>query len=333
MRRRRFLADFAGAAGALVAGRAFAARQRTAIRIATGVTPPSLHNIFLHLAYERGFFTQNGIDVTELVQLRGGPLAMQAIASRQVDLVPADPEGLLAAASSGHAVRGVSSPGARLSYMVAVRKEIQSIAQLRGQTFAISRPGAISQYLMYPLLDRAGVPRESIQWVGVGGGYDRMLALVADRVKGALLNVDYAMEVEHDPNIRIVLSVAEVLPEYPVELLVLRKAMLDENPDAVTAIVTAVIQTCRYIVRNKTDTIDVMRQYNPGMGRPVLSRAYDELLRIEGFGVNGGMTDANLRVAHDLALQNGQIPRAVPLDDWVDLRFQRRALEQLGPHG
>jgi ABC-type nitrate/sulfonate/bicarbonate transport system substrate-binding protein len=186
---------------------------------------------------------------------------------------------------------------------------------------------------MYPLLDRAGVPRESIQWVGVGGGYDRMLALVADRVKGALLNVDYAMEVEHDPNIRIVLSVAEALPEYPVELLVLRKAMLDENPDAVTAIVTAVIQTCRYIVRNKTDTIDVMRQYNPGMGRPVLSRAYDELLRIEGFGVNGGMTDANLRVAHDLALQNGQIPRAVPLDDWVDLRFQRRALEQLGPHG
>jgi hypothetical protein len=43
------------------------------------------------------------------------------------------------------------------------------------------------------------------------------------------------------------------------------------------------------------------------------------------------MTEANLKNAHDLALQNGQIARAVPLDDWVDMRFQRRALESLGP--
>jgi ABC-type nitrate/sulfonate/bicarbonate transport system substrate-binding protein len=330
MLRRRFLTGVAGAAGTLAARRVLGAPQRASIRIATGVTPPSLHNIFLHVAYERGFFTQNGIDVTEFIELRGGPLAMQAIASRQVDVVPADPEGLLAAASSGHAVRGVLSPGARLSYMVAVRKEIRSIADLRGRPFAISRPGAISQYLMYPLLDKAGVPRDSVQWVGVGGGFDRMLALVADRVKGALLNVDYAMEVENDPNIRLVQSMAEILPAYPVELLVLRKEMLDAVPVTATAIVTAVIQACRYIVREKAATIDVMRQYNPGMGRPVLSRAYDELMRIQGFGVNGGMTDANLKMAHDLALQNGQIARAVRLDDWVDMRFQRRALEALG---
>jgi NitT/TauT family transport system substrate-binding protein len=331
MFRRQFLAGMLGVAGATLASRASEALQRGSIRIATGVTPPSLHNIFLHVAYERGFFARNGLDVRELVQLRGGPLAMQAIAARQVDLVPADPEGLLAATSNGHAVRGVLSPGARLSYMVAVRKEIETIADLRGKTFAISRPGAISQYLMYPLLDRAGVPRNSIQWVGVGGGFDRMLALVADRVKGALLNVDYAMEVESDPNIRIVQSVAEVLPDYPVELLVLRKEMLDASPDSATAIVTAVIQACRFIVRAKTATIDVMRQYNPGMDREVLSRAYDELIRVQGFGVNGGMTEANLKIAHDLALQNGQIARAVPLDDWVDMRFQRRALESLGP--
>jgi hypothetical protein len=45
--------------------------------------------------------------------------------------------------------------------MVVVRKEIATIADLRGQPFAISRPGAISQYLLYPFLDEAGVPRES----------------------------------------------------------------------------------------------------------------------------------------------------------------------------
>jgi hypothetical protein len=59
----------------------------------------------------------------------------------------------------------------------------------------------------------------------------------------------------------------------------------------------------------------------------VLERAYDELLRIKGFGVNGGMTPANLKIAYDLALQIDQIDRPIPLDEWTDFRFQKRALE------
>jgi hypothetical protein len=53
-------------------------------------------------------------------------------------------------------------------------------------------------------------------------------------------------------------------------------------------------------------------------------------MRIKGLGVNGGLTAAGLKVAHDLALQNGQIDHAVATDQWVDFRFQTRALETLG---
>jgi NitT/TauT family transport system substrate-binding protein len=328
--RRRFLALLAGASAALAAPRGLRAQTRTSVKVATGVTPPSIHNIFLHVAHERGFFRANGIDVTDFIQLRGGPLALQAIASRQVDVAPADPEGLLAAVVSGHPLRAVVAPGARLSYMVAVRKEIGSIAELRGQPFAISRPGAISQYLMFPLLDAAGVPRDSLQWLGVGGALERLLALRADRVKGALLHVDFAMEAANDPDLRLIKSVAEILPEYPVELVVLRRDMLEQNPEAATAIVRAVIQACRYIVKERAGTIEVVQKYVPGMNPAVLARAYDELMRIRGFGVNGGMTEANLKAAHDLALQNRQIDRPVPLDQWADFRFQQRALEALG---
>ena len=62
----------------------------------------------------------------------------------------------------------------------------------------------------------------------------------------------------------------------------------------------------------------------------MLDRAYDELIRIKGFGVNGGMTEANMKVAHDLALQNRQIDRPIALDQWADFRFQERAVAQLG---
>src|SRR6185295_13049779 len=175
--RRLVLASAAGAAAAVASPAVLRAQTLASVRVATGVTPPSIHNIFLHVAYERGFFRDNGIEVTKFLQLHGGPLALSAIVSGQVDVAPADPEGLLAAAAGGSSIRGVSAPGSRLSYMLAVRKEIETVADLRGKPFAISRAGAISQYLMYPLLDSAGVPRDSVQWFGVGGGLERMLSL------------------------------------------------------------------------------------------------------------------------------------------------------------
>lgn len=306
------------------------AQSITRLKVATSVTPPSIHNLFLHVAHERGFFRANGIEVTEFIQLGGGPLAIQALAAGEVDVATADPEGLLAAVLAGHRLRAVAAPGARLSYMVAVGADIRALADLRGRRFAISRPGAISQYLMYPLLDRAQVPRDSLQWYGVGGARERLLALQAGRVDGALLMVDFALEAASDPKLRILSRLADILPEYPVELLVLRSSLIERNPTAAAAVVRAVIQACRYIVANKAGTLDVHGKYALIANRALRERAYDELKRIGGFGVNGGMTGSNLKAAHDLALRNRQISRPVPLVEWADFRFQERALLSLG---
>ena len=81
---------------------------------------------------------------------------------------------------------------------------------------------------------------------------------------------------------------------------------------------------------HKAGTLEVVNKYVPGSNAEVLSRAYDELIRIRGFGVNGDMNETNLKIAHDLALQNKQITQAVPLEQWIDLRFQQRALDSLG---
>ena len=330
MLRRRFLTVMAGASAAIAAPSVLRAQSAT-IKLATSAAPPSIHNIYLHVAYERGFFRQNGIAVSEFIQLRGGPLANQAIAAGQIDVTASDAEGLLSATSNGFAIRGVTAPGAHLSYIVSVRKEISSFADLKGKPFAVSRPGALSQYLMFPMLDGAGVPRDSLQWLSVGGGRERMLALLSDRVKGALLHIDFAMEAVNDPNIKALKSVADILPDYPFELLFMRKDTLDKNPAAATAIVRAIIQACRYIVTDKSGTFEVMLKYVPGMSTEVLDRAYAELIRIRGFGVNGDMTEKNLAVAHDLAFQNRQIDRALPLDQWADFGPQHRAMESLGP--
>ncbi len=95
------------------------------------------------------------------------------------------------------------------------------------------------------------VARNNVQRIGVGGALGRLFALRADRVKGALLYVDFAMEAARDPNLRLLESVADILPDCPVEMMVLRKDLLDANPIAATAITRAVIEACRPVVRDE----------------------------------------------------------------------------------
>lgn len=322
-------------ASAVVAALTLAATPSLAedlkITVASPVTPPSLHNLYLHVAYEKGFFKKHGIEVVDFMQLRGGPLATQAVVAGQADITATDPEGVLQAAVAGHPIRAVSAPGAHLSYYVAVRSSIKSLKDLEGKAFAVSRPGAISQYLMFPALAKENVPPDSIQWLSVGGGRERMLALLADRVAGALLHLDFALEAAKDKNITLLSRVADSLPNYPFELLVVRKDLIEKNPKAVEAITAAVIEACRYIVTNKEGTLEVFRKYSPNADAALTSEAYDALLAMNGFGVDGGLTAENANIAMTMALQNKFLKAPVPLDAWVYLTAQEQALKELGP--
>jgi hypothetical protein len=56
--------------------------------------------------------------------------------------------------------------------------------------------------------------------------------------------------------------------------------------------------------------------------------AYDALLAMRGWGVNGGMTRKGQEYVAKLAVENGA--RSVSLEAWTDFRFQDEALKQIG---
>ena len=127
------------------------------IRVASVSVPPSMHTLYMQVAYEEGIYRRNGLEVDDILQMNSGPLVTQALAAGRVDVADTDAEGVLNAAAAGFKLVAVSAPAQYLSYLIMVQPEIKTLKDLAGKPFAISRPGAISQYLMYPLLDTAGV--------------------------------------------------------------------------------------------------------------------------------------------------------------------------------
>jgi ABC-type nitrate/sulfonate/bicarbonate transport system substrate-binding protein len=125
--------------------------------------------------------------------------------------------------------------------------------------------------------------------------------------------------------------IASSVPNYPFELLVVRKDLIDRNPDAVTRITAAVIEACRFIATDKEGTLEVFRKYSPDTSREVASAAYDGLIALKAFGVDGGMTQENMTAAMKMSVDNKALDKPIPLDVWTDFRFQDAAMKLLGP--
>jgi len=251
--------------------------------------------------------------------------------SGRIDVAETDAEGVINAVSAGGApLLVVAAPSQHLSYVVAVQPEIKSLKDLIGKPFAISRPGALSQYLLFPSLDREGIARNAVTWIPIGGASERRLALVNNRVKGALLHLDYFLAAQRDAKVVGLDRVVRSHPDYPHELLVVRKELAEKQPQAIAAVTRSIIEACRFIASNRERTIEIYRKYTGETDAKLANDAHDALIAIHGFGVNGGMTRKGLDAAVQLALENGSIKQALPLAAWAEFSFQEQALRQIG---
>jgi NitT/TauT family transport system substrate-binding protein len=301
------------------------------LKVATVGVPPSMHTLYMHVAFEEGIYRRNGVIVDELVQLSAGQLVTQALIASRVDVAETDAEGVINAVAAGAAgLVAVAAPAQHLSYLISVQPEIKSLKDLVGKPFAISRPGALSQYLMFPALDREGIPRNAITWVPIGGASERRLALVNNRVKGALLHLDYFFAAQRDAQVVALDRIVRTSPDYPHELLVVRKELAEKQPEAIAAVTRSIIEACRFMATNKQRTIEIYQKYSGEKDMKLASEAYDALVAMHGWGVNGGMTRKGLDAAIKLAVENGAIKTPLPVEAMADFTFQETVMKQIG---
>jgi ABC-type nitrate/sulfonate/bicarbonate transport system substrate-binding protein len=303
------------------------AAELVKLRIASVSVPPSMHTLYMQVAYEEGIYKKNGLAVDGIMQLNSGPLVTQALTANQVDVADTDAEGVLNAAVAGFKVLAVAAPAQHLSYLVMVQPEIKSLKDLAGKPFAISRPGALSQYLMFPALEREGMARNDVQWIAIGGPSERRLALVNNRVKGALLHLDYALVAQRDSKVVALDRVVRTNPDYPHEVLVVRKELAEKQPEVITAVTKSIIEACRFMVSHRERTIELYKKYTGETDIKLANEAYDALLAIHGYGVNGGMTRKGMEEVAKLAAHGD---KSIPLESWVDFKFQEEAIRQIG---
>ena len=129
-------------------------------------------------ARQRGFFAAEGLDVN-IVYMRGGAQAMNALLSNSIDWIATPMDLVAQAAAQGKHVRMLVST-ARLPFFALVSSpkapDIKDVQHLAGKKIGVAAVGTTDQLLARYLLTKAGVDPDSVEWAVLGPNlYDVLL--------------------------------------------------------------------------------------------------------------------------------------------------------------
>jgi len=209
----------------------------------------------IHLAQEKGFFEKHGVDV-KLQRIEDTSARRAALSSGSVDASIDIVDSFANAASSGVPARVVlklddSMGGDGLI----VRKEIDSIEDLRGKTVAYP-PGQPSHFFLLTLLDEAGMSIDELdsrQMEADQAG----AAFVSQSVDAAVTWEPWLTKAAGLPHGKI-LTTSREKPGLIVDVFIVRSNYLESNPEVVQGFIKGWFEAVEYWRANPEEANTVM---------------------------------------------------------------------------
>ena len=141
-----------------------------------------------------GYFDQEGLDV-EITYTKGGSEAAQALVSGSVEYSGNAIDHAIAGVGARQVAgddRGLHEPaGIALVVRPGDRDKFKTFADFKGKTLGVTSIGSATHVLALWMAHRAGLGKDDVKVVGVGGGATMISSIVANQVDGALGNDPY----------------------------------------------------------------------------------------------------------------------------------------------
>jgi NitT/TauT family transport system substrate-binding protein len=162
-----------------------AASAQAQTRITAGMVAHGPPQWPQYIAEELGWFKADNIDL-QLVTAGGGGVAQ--VAAGSLDMAHSGYPDFARAALHGAPVRIVLSDFVGSPYAVFAKKNIKTIADLKGKLISIGGPNDITLIYIKPFLASAGLKVSDVDLVYAKAAGDRFAALAAGAVDAAILN-------------------------------------------------------------------------------------------------------------------------------------------------
>lgn len=212
-------------------------------------------------AHEAGLFRKNGINA-QLVYMRGGVVATQALVSNDVNFICAGGGGVVDAVLGGAEIFIIASPMNQEPQVLVARREIKEFSQLKGKKLAVNSLAGPAMISLKIMLAAAGLdPDRDVGYLATGPSGSRYGALQLGHVDATTLTPPFTTIAR-----KAGFSLFENLPgtkdaELPNASLVTSRRFHDAELATTESVVKALIEAIRFIKTDRTRTMPILRKY------------------------------------------------------------------------
>lgn len=316
--------------GALVTG---ATAQDGPFRlILTHLEPPLVPNSVMDLAFEKGYFEREGVEV-ELVRVQQTPSALAALQAGEGEMANVGVDALLLLVAQGNDdLKAVVSPNKSLPFLIAAKQEIATVSDLEGRSFGVGRPGSLDHSLSMKVLEAAGFDTSSLEIVSIGQPNVRAQALSAGQIDATTMSIGVWMSMPDTTGLHVLVDQKDYYEAAPVvsKVNIIPADVLEARRDDVAAVITALIKISRDYAANPAEWAAAMAPLTPTSTQAELEELAQTFTG--SWSVNGGMSRTELQYTQDWLYETEDFAgvASVPLDDWADFTVIDEVLAELG---
>jgi len=283
------------------------ARAQTLTPIHIGVSTNSATWFPLYVAWKKGLFREQGLELLPVYMQARTSLA--ALASKQIGYITQTGSSLTAIAR-GMPARLVMVFTDKTHHVLVVKPEISSPAQLRGRVVAISQPGGTIHRELLMILDKFKIDPNEVRTASLGDARTSLAGLKAGNVDAAMLMTPLELYLEKD-GFRPLVYLKDIL-EFPLLGIIVNNDLLRDKSDQVKKVLAGALKGVAFTKSRRNEAVPLLKEFIGLESLEMAQRAYDRLRDI--WPDNGMPTERGLKNVASMA----EVPAGVPMEKIVD---------------
>ena len=277
------------------------------------------------IALERGFFREEGLNITGIISSQGGGTSLRNMLAGDVVYGEANPGAIVVANQQGAGLKIISDNTISVADLVWVARPgspIRTIADLRGRSIGYTNPRSTTQALAFLMLEAGHLRQEDVRLVRTGGFGEGLAAM-----QNGLIDVTPVGEpllAEWRSRVQIVVDGRDVLPVLANVVGLTTEEGARRHGDFLRAVLRARRKAVQFLYANPEESAAIVaRSHN--MALDVVRAAVRNLVefRQQGFPYfsEGRFNVEGMRRMVDVQRMIGALDGEANLMSMIDMSF------------
>ena len=237
-----------------------------------------MYGVPFAVALEKGYFKENGVDVTGFITSEGGGTSVRNAMASEIPYGEVALPAAIAAIKQGVPVTIVHSGVPSVADLLWVElkdNDITGLQQMKGKTLGYSSPKSATDMVTTMALERAGLTGQ-VQRKTVGASGTTMIALQQKSV-----DVAYMTEPSYSAlkdKLKIAFRSTEIIPPVTQTVGVVRTDYLKAHPEVIKGIIAARMKGVEFVRAHRAEAAQILAKYyklDPAVAKSAIDNCLD----------------------------------------------------------